>query len=76
MTLIKWTKYLFDIVIIVSLVFLSLEIVFRRIYWKQIPTEVPGFLVWGILAANCFFLILYFKLRGYKNLCIPPASQK
>ena len=42
----------------------SLEILFRRFAWNQIPTQLPTALVYGVLLLNGFLIWLLFRRPG------------
>lgn len=47
----------FQILLIVCLLFLSIEILVRRWVWHQIPSQISSVVVYGILLVNLIFIV-------------------
>ena len=44
-----------------SLVYLSVEILFRRWFWDQLPTQVSSPLVYAVILANAMLVFKLFR---------------
>jgi hypothetical protein len=51
--------------LLISLVFLSGEIVMRRFFFEQVPTQIPALGVYTILLINSFVVVLF--VRDWRN---------
>ena len=49
-------KVILKMLYVSMLLYLSLEILFRRFIWKQIPTQISAFTVYAILLLNGFVI--------------------
>lgn len=59
---------LLHLILALTIVFLSAEILLRRWLWVQIPAQVPGVVVYGVLLLNILFLANYGKSLRSKRL--------
>lgn len=53
----KWIKWIY----VFLLAYFSLEILWRRLFWEQIPTQVSPALVYSTLALNVLVLVILFS---------------
>jgi hypothetical protein len=62
-------KHALAILLMIVLAFMTLEIVVRRWYWEQIPSQVEGTWVYTLLGLNALFLgyLVTKKLRPARS---------
>lgn len=59
-------KKILTAIYLCALGFLTLEILFRRLVWHQVPTQVPAWFVYGLLVLNGFVVLqLMWRSLGY-----------
>jgi hypothetical protein len=65
-------KKVIGIILYLTLIFLSVEILVRRHLFAQIPTQIPGYAVYMVLTINLLLVLYwgsgYLKARVHKTM--------